>query len=97
MPTNKRMIKMRKIGEKPLSAIPAERKPMDVHLNNIRNKAKNVEVTCRNDNCDKKWLISVNKLRACGSDNLSCYSCYQKNKKEVNQAIIALAKRRGLI
>ena len=87
---------MRKIGEVKLGAIPPMHRPMEVHQSNKKNRKKNVLVKCRNEDCNYEWMTSVNKIRQFG-DNTQCYSCFKKSEKEMQQALINLAKRKGLI
>lgn len=89
---------MRKVGEVKLSAIPSKHKSMEQHQSNIKNRKKDNLVKCRNEGCDNEWYMSVNQMRATGHGvQPSCYDCWQKGKKETQQALINLAKRKGLI
>jgi predicted Zn finger-like uncharacterized protein len=85
---------MRKIGEVRIGAIPNQHRTREQMNRNKENGKADVAVTC--PDCEKSFNVSVNKIRAWG-DNIKCYDCHHKGKDEMNQAVIALARRKGLI
>ena len=90
---------MRKVGEGYIGQIPNHHRTREQVKNNKKNNKKNVLQVCRNEGCENTFETSVNQIRGngAGDNNMSCYDCWKKGKKEMNQALIALAKRKGLI
>ena len=90
---------MRKVGEINLNQIPSTTGKTDrmYYRKKMREKARNVHITCTNDGCENEEVVSVNLIRSIGTNQFVCWPCKQKGKKEMNEALIALAKRKGLI
>ena len=84
---------MRAVGEKALSAVPTTKKPSR-HFRKIAQK-REIEVSCHQ--CGYVTNFSSSGLRTMNNNKWTCKECRKDNDKEVNQAIINLAKRKGLI
>ncbi len=88
---------MRKVGEPYLGQLPDIQRSRDKYKRDKRNNIRNVPTPCYNEGCDKVTELSVNFIRSLGINEYLCWDCKQKGKKEINDALIALAKRKGLI
>jgi hypothetical protein len=85
---------MRQIGEKLIGAIPQTKRTRE-GMNHNKMMAKTmVKLIC--GDCEKPFNISAAKIKRWG-DNIKCYDCHHKGKDDIQQAMINLAKRKGLI
>ena len=93
---------MRTYNEVPLSvaAKGLTRKSKEEFLQTWKVAREKILVECAN--CKKEHLVSQGKLhKYYKNSQWTCYDCFQKkkaeDKKEMNQALINLAKSKGLI
>ena len=87
---------MRKVGEIGIGRIPVTR-DMAQRTRDRANSKKNIPTACSNKSCKTISYLSVNLIRALGDHKYVCLPCHKKGKREVNQAILAIAERRKKI
>jgi len=90
---------MRQVGEKKLNAVPTAKRDRKF-LNQIHKlKKREFKTKCSTEGCEYIEVLSERALRFIEQSGreYTCHSCKDKAKKETNQAIINLAKRKGLI
>jgi len=86
---------MRGIGEKRLSSIPNTKISREFRKTIRKHNKKNILVKC--SKCDYTSMLSENFLRRLGSKPSVCGKCREEGKDEMQEALIALAKRKGLL
>lgn len=84
---------MRGIGEKKISAIPLTHRTKGTMSYGKVNGKKDVRVTCPNAGCGKDFYTTGFLLEKYGK-GLNCWDCHTNGPKELNQALINLAKRK---
>jgi hypothetical protein len=84
---------MKKVGEVSFSMIPGSTGRASAAYRRA-SKIK-VAVVCRT--CGAEERESQGKMRAFNRNGYQCKKCWEKEKKEFNESIIAMAKRKGLI
>jgi len=78
---------MRLVGEKNISSLAQATKSP------VSNRIRNIPVKCKD--CGYTAKFSINSIRNIDKSKWLCRECKKKSQNEVNQAIIALAKRKA--
>lgn len=85
-------MEMKKVGEVGFGAM-AQAKKGDRKTRAAAHGVKKA-VFCKE--CGVRMMMSADSIKRYGEDK-RCYVCFQKGQEEVKQAMINLAKRKGLV